>query len=392
MVAAGGKGRRLVLAFLAVILTSGPAALRAQSPDDPAATPSKGAGGHGPAPLSVTAPLLVAPTLTYPVGGEQIAAGSTITVTWNTNGAPADTTYKLEYTSTCDVYYEVFFDNVENETSEWTVSHVGGTLDWSRVTSSYYSAVKSWFAGDEAVVNDQYLVSPSIVVPSGGYLTFWHRYLLEESYDGGVVEISADGGATWTDLGPRMEQNGYNATISTNYGSPIAGRQAFTGNSGGWVTTLVNVSSYAGQTVKFRFREADDRSLELSGWWVDDIRVVATPTWTVIGLSAPGAGSYQWTVPDQTGAAYCVRLKGRAPDGTDSAYSTGGAFTITGGTCYDFLPPAGVGAEDVQRIASRWNTTSTDPGWDSALDIDGDGVIGLIDVMQVASRWGIPCS
>lgn len=336
--------------------------------------------------------MLVAPTLTYPVGGERIATGSSIDVTWTTNGSPADTTYTLEYTSQCGMNDSIFFDGAENGTNGWTVSHVGGTLDWSRVNTRSYSPTFSWFAGNEGSINAQSLISPGITVPSGGHLSFWHRYILEERYDGGVVEMSVDGGASWNDLGPRMVQNGYNATIANDYGSPIAARQAFTGDSGSWVQTVVDLSSYAGETVRFRFRQADDRSLEWSGWWIDDIHVYATPTWTMIGLSTPGASSYRWTVPNTTGDTYCVRVKGQAPDGSASSYSTGQAFAITGGACYDFVPPAGVGAEDIQYIAGRWGRVSNDPDWDPSLDLDGDGVIGLLDVMRVGTTWNLPCS
>ena len=34
---------------------------------------------------------------------------------------------------------------------------------------------------------------------------------------------------------------GYNRTISTDRGSPIAGRQAWSGNSQGFITTVVNL-------------------------------------------------------------------------------------------------------------------------------------------------------
>jgi hypothetical protein len=37
---------------------------------------------------------------------------------------------------------------------------------------------------------------------------------------------------------------GHNRTIATHRGSPIAGRQAWSGNSGGFMTTVVNVPAF----------------------------------------------------------------------------------------------------------------------------------------------------
>ncbi len=103
-------------------------------------------------------------------------------------------------------------------------------------------------------------------------LSFWHNYATESNYDGGVVEISANGGA-WTDLGSLITQNGYNSSISSTYGNPIGGRQAFSGNSGGYLETRVNLSSYAGQSVRIRFRLGTDSSVSSTGWYVDDVKI-----------------------------------------------------------------------------------------------------------------------
>ena len=52
-------------------------------------------------------------------------------------------------------------------------------------------------------------------------LSFWHDFFLESGWDGGVVEISTDGGATWKDLGPHMTANGYPGSVSGYYGNPL---------------------------------------------------------------------------------------------------------------------------------------------------------------------------
>ena len=63
---------------------------------------------------------------------------------------------------------------------------------------------------------------------------------------------------------------GYNRTISTDRGSPIAGRQAWSGNSEGFITTVVNLPSSVSD-VRLRWRMASDTSGSSEGWRVDTV-------------------------------------------------------------------------------------------------------------------------
>ena len=124
-------------------------------------------------------------------------------------------------------------------------------------------------------------------------MIFRNYYALEADkvngigFDGGVLEISIGGGA-FTDIitaGGSFVTGGYNLTISTGFQSPIAGRQAWSGNSGGYITTIVNLGpNVAGQTVILRFRMASDSSNAAKGWLIDT-QLVPKGGW---GLEAEG--------------------------------------------------------------------------------------------------------
>lgn len=121
-------------------------------------------------------------------------------------------------------------------------------------------------------------------------LIFWHAYNLERGFDGGVIELSTNGGTTWIDLGTLMITNGYssysvyNETISTGFGSPIGGRRAFSGDSAGYVEERgLILSSFAGQSVLLRFDNASDRSLLRVGWTMDNVRVASSTPWIALG-------------------------------------------------------------------------------------------------------------
>jgi plastocyanin len=111
-------------------------------------------------------------------------------------------------------------------------------------------------------------------------ITFRHNFNLEASdadpnlgFDGGELEISTDGGNTFQDIldaGGSFDAGGYNRTISTDRGSPIAGRQAWSGNSKGFITTVVNLPFF-GNLIRLRWRMASDTSGSSEGWRVDTL-------------------------------------------------------------------------------------------------------------------------
>jgi hypothetical protein len=143
------------------------------------------------------------------------------------------------------------------------------------------------FIDDPGVVSDKRLDS----FPFGFFerccaqLTFRHNFNLEASadpnvgFDGGVLEMSTDGGNTFQDIlavGGSFASGGYNRTISSDRGSPIAGRQAWSGNSGGFITTVVNVPTFqVVNSLKLRWRMASDNSGSGGGWRVDTIRLTS---------------------------------------------------------------------------------------------------------------------
>lgn len=168
-------------------------------------------------------------------------------------------------------------DDLESGPAQWTVSHASGTSDWSLATLFAHSPTTSFFASEPAEVTEQVLaLTTPVAVGADSVLRFWHRYDTENTWDGGVIEISTDG-TTWVDLGSHVVSNGYDAVLSAG-ANPLAGRSAFTGDSGGFVETLVDLSTFAGTTAQIRFRFATDDTLPGSGWYVDDV-VLADEVW-----------------------------------------------------------------------------------------------------------------
>ncbi|MCY1020158.1 myxosortase-dependent M36 family metallopeptidase [Pyxidicoccus sp. MSG2] len=147
----------------------------------------------------------------------------------------------------------------------WTRQHAAGDQDW-------------YFHGPDNDTNsDTLLVSPPLHVSATGAFrfTFQYRHVLEQDYDGAVIELSEDGGLTWTDLGAFLSPS-YTTLIQPEGGNPIENRMAYSGESEGYPAFIQGVAdlgtTYAGKTVLIRFRVGTDASVGARGWDLNDLQ------------------------------------------------------------------------------------------------------------------------
>jgi hypothetical protein len=185
-----------------------------------------------------------------------------------------------------------FEDDLETDSGSWS-SSAGpadtGTDPWTLTTTDTDGNGTSWFCSDQPVVKDQRLnLAIAGTVPAGSFLSFSHKVLTEDGFDGGVLEYSTDGGSTWNDIldgnggsvpanADRFVQNGYSGSISSDpqWMSPIIGRMAFEGDSEGFITTVVDLADFADESLQIRFRMGCDISESETGWWVDNLLIMA---------------------------------------------------------------------------------------------------------------------
>lgn len=122
------------------------------------------------------------------------------------------------------------------------------------------------------------ITTPDIPLPAGSpSLSYAARWNLEAQWDGVVVEISTNGGASWSDLPPA---GGYPGNFSQTGNPPInacgyaASQGAFNGSSGGaFQTKTSSLAAYAGQTVRIRWRFSSDPGSEEEGFYLDQVAI-----------------------------------------------------------------------------------------------------------------------
>ncbi len=222
-------------------------------------------------------------------------------------------------------------DDVEAPKTVWTAK-ADPALDtaspWARSSAGAGQTV--WLGPNPAAAADTSLISPPLKVAATGSLSFSfkHRFDFETTgtvlNDGGVLELSTDNGATWTDIGTRALPT-YNGTLAATGTNPLKGLRAYTGRSTGYPNFVtVNVSlgtTYAGQTVLIRFRIGADAQGARAGWELDDL--------SFVGLASP---PFPGVVTDQ---GLCVNAPPTAVAGEDQTVASGAAVALDGSKSSD---------------------------------------------------------
>lgn len=105
------------------------------------------------------------------------------------------------------------------------------------------------------------------------YLSFWTRYQIESVYDGGVLGISVDSGATWNYVGGTLAKSIANFFPDWYDYDLYPTDLIYTGSSYEWQKEEIDLSDYLGESILIRFTFFSDWNIEMDGWYIDDIKV-----------------------------------------------------------------------------------------------------------------------
>lgn len=286
-------------------------------------------------------------------------------------------------------------ENFEGDTSGWSRSaSTGSTTNWALTTSRSRSASHSFASTTPTGArNVDDLYAPAISIPAGAtnlQLSFWHSYSYASTTAGGVLELSVDGGSTWSDVtasgsGASFAAGGYSSTLSSfgpsSFANPLAGRSAWSGSNSSFTQVVVNLSAgtYAGKTLRLRWRNSTgfQPNSSAGSWYLDDIvlagstpntaptvsAVSASPT-TVTGLTTTvsvtaadsddgeSALTYAWSASGPSGVSFSPNTTNAAKSSV-ATFSAAGSYTLTAtATDPDGSTASGSVAVTVQSSAS----------------------------------------
>ncbi len=235
---------------------------------------------------------------------------------WNAVVAPADTALRAfvvtnrgsvalrwSLTVVSDVLTTQWIESVESGEGGWT--H-GGTLDlWNVTTNRSLSTDHAWWAGNPGTLQytnsmNAWLLSPQLIPGTNGlfHLPYWMG--IELGWDGGLVEISTNDGASFFSLTPT---NGYPALCNGTANPAFPSGTRVLGVTGEWSRAVFDMSPWAGTPVRLRLRFGSDDSVMREGWYVDDLMltVPAPVPW----MSADVSGG---TLPPFAGTTVVARI------------------------------------------------------------------------------------
>jgi hypothetical protein len=210
----------------------------------------------------------------------------------------------------------------------WSTTVSGSGTTWKTTNLASDTAPNSAFTTFSATTARADLLSSVIVVPATGsnQLTFRHSYNSEFEWDGGALFINIEGVqavGSYSDIldaGGSFEAGGYPfVAVSASSGntSVLAGRPVWTGNSGGFITTTVNLPAIAaGKNVRLLFISGNDNAFTPTGahWRIDSISLINSYACASVATTttvAASSGQYS----DQTTLSATVNSDCANPSG-----------------------------------------------------------------------------
>jgi hypothetical protein len=243
---------------------------------------------------------------------------------------------------------DLLSEDMEDGAPSWSHYPASGEYgdEWHLEThrNHTYDGTTSWKCGGPGGAdygNNLYamLESSPFAVPTGAWLSFWHWMDAETSgsypgycYDGGLLEISVDGGA-WEQITP---VGGYPYLVRPG-SSPLPEDTPVFSGSHEWEEVFFDLAAYAG-SARIRFVFASDAAVTREGWYIDDVLLSrefssadesspiellqlhpALPNpaahRTTLRLDLPRAGVTQVHIYDAVGRRLCTLVDGRLPAG-----------------------------------------------------------------------------
>lgn len=240
-------------------------------------------------------------------------------VTWNLGTMASGQVTTLTYTAKSNPASKsllTFRDDMDEENFTWIpLINDKGNITFYLQTDSVKVGDKAWRADAPITETDQVLLyfdPPVTISGARPAMRFWHNYNTEAAADAGFVEFQIVGENSWRRLpADKGIRNGYNNNIQ--YGTfAIPYLSGFSGNSGGWVRSYLDVSDFNGKEVLFRFRFGtdDNTNVEDGGWVVDQVDFLDLLTYGSEACVTDGGG-------DQACAGTNVIVDTDATVGTD---------------------------------------------------------------------------
>lgn len=119
-------------------------------------------------------------------------------------------------------------------------------------------------------IDNQIILEADLTEVSTATLQFDNFIDIEEGWDFGMVQVSTDGGDTWSSL--ENENTRYDI-VDDGYPAILEQLPGFTGYYDSWKKESFDLTAYTGQKILINFRYMTDWGYNDSGWFIDNIEI-----------------------------------------------------------------------------------------------------------------------
>ncbi|MBX9783460.1 MAG: immune inhibitor A [Chitinophagaceae bacterium] len=228
-------------------------------------------------------------SITYTLNGS-VTNGSRVRFIWRTTTGgitQSDTIVRFYNGNTSGI--AGFTDDMETGavTTNWVVSSgwnystalMGGVGAFSGTRTLAESPADGALYANSATLTARINKTFNFTGVSSGYLTFWLKHRAENGNDYLRVQVSANGGTTWTTLAGKN-------TVAENAGA-IGGVPSFTGQQDVWIREFIDLKNYMGganSNVQIRFQFVSDAAGTDDGFFIDNVAVVTSSISTSLSV------------------------------------------------------------------------------------------------------------
>ncbi|MCP4582630.1 MAG: T9SS type A sorting domain-containing protein [candidate division Zixibacteria bacterium] len=252
---------------------------------------------------------------------------NTFTITWNHDDEenPAVAYELIEKSG-----FTRLEDDFESGSDVWTLD--GFEITYYRSYSGDYSL----YSGGGNSYHGYANMADPITVEEGDELTLYAWYDIESDYDYAYIDLSTDGGATYSPIAGNITTN-YNPH-GNNRGNGITGSSDYQ-----WVEGVFPLDDYVGMTVNIKFSYITDGAVSDEGIYFDDVYPVESFENIVVLSSDITENSY--LIEDHIGGSYFYQVRARDAEDQWSTYSNREEAIVEGP----------VGISDLSSIPSEFN-------------------------------------
>ncbi len=203
-------------------------------------------------------------------------------------------------------------------------------VPWLSVKDPISNGNKVLWSNQGNETDNSIILEADLTGVASATLNFDHYYRIEEGWDYGFVQVSTDGGYTWSSL---ENENTRNDLDPDGYPKIQANLPGFTGASDGWSNESFDLSTFAGKKLLISFRYITDWATYEAGWFLDNITIPE------IGLSFDGSSTDKLISPSKLMGQYVnytvtfinekTKGNGKKSSGKDYSVITVDPFNVT---------------------------------------------------------------